>query len=224
MRRLLTIGATALVLLWSSTAIGAATPLSPAGGAVVDTSHPVFTWSVPPNEESDGIYVSRTSETTVDGEFFSENVVDSDVFFANETSWSPSRPLPAGTYWWNVWSHDRETFQSFYSAPSSFTIPARVGIASIRIRRYTNLDAIDVRVSFMANTETARVAVRLRRGSRAVWSKAETDAFVSIGDVNSVSFTWYGRGRIPEGTRLQLSVTVSAGDAQASASRSVRAP
>lgn len=224
MKRLLTIGAITLALLWPSTAIGAATPLSPAGGALVDTSHPVFTWSVPASEESDGIDVSRSPETTVDGEFFSENVVDSDVFFANETSWSPRSALPAGTYWWNVWSHDRESFASFYSTPASFTIPARVQIQSIRIRRYTFIDNLDVTVRFTANTESARVAVRLRRGSRTVWSKAETDEFVSIGEPNSAFLSWYSRGRIPEGARLQLNVTVSAGDAQASASRSVRAP
>lgn len=224
MRRLLTIAATTLALLSPSTAIAAATPLSPAGGAIVDTSHPVFSWSLPPNEESDGIYVALSPETTVDGEFFSENVADSDVFFANETSWSPTSALPAGTYWWNVRSHDRETFTSFYSAPVSFTIPARVQIQSIRIRRFTFIDNLDVTVRFTANTESARVAVRLRRGSRTVWSKAETDEFVSIGEPNSAFLSWYSRGRIPEETRLQLNVTVSAGDAQASASRSVRAP
>lgn len=224
MRRLLPIGATALALLLPPAAIGAATPVSPAGGAVVDTSHPVFTWSVPANEETDGIYVSRAPDTTVEGEFFSENVVDSDVFFANETSWSPRSALPAGTYWWNVWSHDRESFTSFYSAPVSFEIPARVRIASIRIRRYTGLDALDVTVRFVANTGQARVAVRLRRGSRTVWSKAELDEFVSIGEVSSVSLTWFGHGRIREGSRLRLSVRVEAGGAQASATRPVRAP
>lgn len=224
MRHLLSIAATAFALSLPSAAIGAATPLSPTGGAVVDTSHPVFTWSVPANEETDGIYVSRTPETTVEGEFFGENVVDSDVFFANETSWSPSSALPAGTYWWNVWSHDRESFSSFYSTPVSFEIPARVRIASIRIRRYTGLDALDVTVRFVANTEEARVAVRLRRGSRTVWSKAEVDEFVSIGEVSSANLTWFSRGRIRERVRLRLTVTVDAGDAHVSATRPVRAP
>jgi hypothetical protein len=224
MRQTATFAFIALALVTAGTASGAATPISPAPGAIIDTSHPVFSWTIPPSEESDGVYIASAPDTTVEGKLFDENVVDLDVFFGNETSWSPSSPLPAGAYWWNVWSHERETFTSFYSAPTSFTIPARVQIRSIRIKRYTGLNALDVDVRYAANTEEARIAVRLARGSRAAWSKAETDEFVSIGDIDSASFTWFGRGRVPEGAKLRLTVTVTAGDAQATATRNVRAP
>jgi hypothetical protein len=224
MRRLFPALGALVALVAPGIAGGAATPLSPAPGAVVDSSHPVFAWILPPNEESDWIDVADAPHTTVEGELFDENVVDGDVFFGNETSWSPSSPLPAGTYWWNVRTHDRETFDSYYSSPVSFTIPARVRITSIRIRRYTFIDNLDVTVRYVANTDEARVAVRVRRGSRTVWSKAEIDAFVSIGETNSSFFSWYSRGRIPQGTRLQLVVTVDAGGARATAAKTVRAP
>jgi hypothetical protein len=181
MRRLLPALCAVAALVAPGAAAGAATPLSPAPGAVVESSHPVFSWSLPPNEEPDAIYVADAPQTTVEGRFFDENVVDLDVFFANETSWSPSTPLPAGTYWWNVRTHDTDTFASFYSTPVSFTIPARVRIQSIRIRRYLFLDLLDITVRYTANTEEARVAVRLRRGSKTVWRKAELGEFVSIG-------------------------------------------
>jgi hypothetical protein len=224
MRRLLpALGAT-VALLAPGAAGGVATPISPSPGAIVDTSHPVFSWSLPPNEDSDAIYVADAPDTTIEGRLFDESIVDLDTFSGTETSWSPSSPLPAGTYWWNVRSHDRETFDSFYSAPVSFTIPARARVVSIRIKRYLSLDLLDITVRFTANTEEARVAVRLRRGARTVWSKAEIDEFISIGETNSSSFSWYSRGRIPQGTRLQLQVTVDADGAHASARTTVRAP
>jgi hypothetical protein len=224
MRRLLPALCAACALLLPSVAAGAAAPISPAPGAVVDTSHPVFSWAVPANEESDWIDIAEAPDTTVEGEFFDENIVDGDVFFANETSWSPNSPLPAGTYWWNIRSHDTDTFQTFFSMPSSFTIPAKARIQSIVIKRYAFIDNIDITVRFTANTEDARISVRLRRGSRTVWSKSEIDEFSSIGETNSAYFSWYSRGRVPQGTRLQLQVTVDAGGAHASATKIVRAP
>jgi len=106
----------------------------------------------------------------------------------------------------------------------SFTIPTRVGIESVRISRYTGLGSLSLTVRFTANTKEARVTVRLRLGSRTVWSKTETDVFVLVGETSSAYFSWYSHGRIREGTRLRLEVTVAADGAQASAARKVRAP
>lgn len=211
-------------LLAPASAIGVATPLSPAPGAVVETSHPVFTWSLPASEESDGIYVANAPGTTVEGRLFDESLVDLDVFFGGETSWSPSSPLPAGTYWWNVRSHDLDSWTSYYSAPVSFSIPPRVRIASVRVRRYGFIHNLDVTVAFAANTSSARVSVRARRGSRTVWSRAETYDYVSIGGTDTAYFSWYTRGRIRPGTPLRLTVTIDAAGARASATKTVRAP
>ena len=113
-------------------AMAVATPVSPASGATVSSAHPVFTWTVPANEESDGIYMATAPATTPEGRFHDENVVDLDAFLDNETSWSPTSPLAANTYWWLVGTPDRETFDSFFSSPISFTIPAEADIASAR--------------------------------------------------------------------------------------------
>jgi hypothetical protein len=119
---------------------------------VVQTSHPVFTWSVPANEESDYIYVATSPQTTPEGEFYSENVEDSDVFFGNETSWAPTYPLGAGSYWWIIGTHDRETYDSFFTAPRAFSIPAEVAINGVRVKRYTGLRWLDIYVTWRSNT------------------------------------------------------------------------
>lgn len=223
MRRILALAAVgALFAPASATAV--ATPLAPAPGAVVETSHPVFTWSLPASEEPDGIYLANAPGTTIEGKLFDENIVDLDIFFGGETSWSPSSPLPAGTYWWNVWSHDPDSWTSYYSAPASFTIPPRVRITSIKVRRYGFIHNLDITVAFAANTDSARVSVRARRGSRTVWSRTETDDYVSIGGTDTAYFSWYTRGRIQPGTPLRLTVTVEADGARASATKTVRAP
>ena len=36
-------------------AFGAATPVTPAPGAAIRTSHPVFSWTLPANEQSDAL-------------------------------------------------------------------------------------------------------------------------------------------------------------------------
>ena len=38
--------------------------MTPTEGAVLATSHPVFLWTLPPNEESDAVYVANSPATT----------------------------------------------------------------------------------------------------------------------------------------------------------------
>jgi hypothetical protein len=65
-------------------ALAAATPVTPAPGAVVTTSHPLFTWTLPANEQSDALYIANKPDTTPEGKFYDENVVDLGVFSNNE--------------------------------------------------------------------------------------------------------------------------------------------
>ena len=86
----------------------------------------------------------------------------------------------------------------------SFTIPTRVGIESVRISRYTGLGSLSLTVRFTANTKEARVTVRLRLGSRTVWSKTETDVF---GDLLSPTCPGHaGRGLVQHVSRKSFSV------------------
>ena len=106
----------------------------------------------------------------------------------------------------------------------SFTIPPRVRITSVKVRRYGFIHNLDVTVAFAANTDSARVSVAARRGSRTVWSRAETYDYVSIGGIDTAYFSWYTRGRIRPGTALRLTVTVEADGARALETKTVRAP
>jgi hypothetical protein len=115
----------------------AATPVSPAPGAVVSSSHPVLAWTVPPNEKSETIYVASAPQSTPEGPFYDENVVTSDFFTSasDPRQWAPTSALRAGSYWWIVGTADRDTFETRYSSPSAFRIPATVRIVSVRFER-----------------------------------------------------------------------------------------
>ena len=133
-------------------ALAVATPVTPQPGAVVTTSHPLFTWTLPANEQSDALYIADTPHTTTpEGKFYDENVVDLGIFFSNTRQWSPTSPIYAGAYWWLVWSHDANTFQSYYNAPVAFTIPAALTLLPVKTHRYLSLHWLDVTVRWNAN-------------------------------------------------------------------------
>jgi hypothetical protein len=106
-----------------ATAIASATHVSPPPGAVISTSHPLFSWTLPSNERSEALYIANKPDRTPEGKFYDENVVDLGIFSNDQRQYSPTSPLYAGHYWWLVWSTDRNTYESFYSSPTDFTIP-----------------------------------------------------------------------------------------------------
>lgn len=200
------------------------TPISPAPGAVVSTSHPLFTWTLPSNEESWAIYISKQPETTPEGRFYDENVEDLDFFSRGETTWSPTSPLYARTYWWIVASSDRETFQLYYSAPIPFTIRAQARITSLALERYLFIENLDATVRWRANTREVVVTATISTlAGRRVWRDRERE----LGDVGSAQttyFSWWKPERIRQGRRLLLTIRVRAGTAIARTSRVFRAP
>jgi len=220
-RRLAAVVAVALVA--AGAALGVATPLGPPSGAVVYSSHPIFTWSVPANEESDAIYIASKPDTTPEGKFFDENLVDLDLLTNNEQQWSPSSPLYAGAYWWLIWSHDRNTFQSYYSTPSGFTVAPSLTLLLVKTRRYLNLHWLDVTVRWTANVHTLTAKVRLLRRGKTVWSRSEGEDNL-VGSPGSTTITWYRPRRIKQGTRLKLQVTLVGGGAKKARALVVRAP
>ena len=48
-------------------AYAAATPITPPPGAVVTTSHPVVTWTVPGNEQADDVFIANKPDVTPEG-------------------------------------------------------------------------------------------------------------------------------------------------------------
>lgn len=220
--------ALALVVAFACSGIawGAATPVSPAPNAVVPSAHPIFRWTLPATEQSQAIYIANAPQTTPQGQFFSENVVDADFFTSDTREWSPTSPLYAGSYWWNVWSTDQTTFDSYYSTPSAFSVPPQARVTRIDVRRNSYQfipDDLDITVRWSSNVREVVVTARLFRGRRALWSAREREAS-SIGSVGQTFFDWTKPRRIKQGTRLRLVATIRAGSASRQTSRFVRAP
>ena len=220
-RRLAPFLAAAAVLAGGAFAAG--TPVSPLPGAVVPSSYPAFSWRLPANEQSLGLYVADRADLTPDGKFPDENVVEQAAFTTDQRQWSPSRPLYAGQYWWLVWSGDRSTSQTFYSTPTSFTIPVSLNLLPVKTVRSTFLHLLAVRVRWTANVHALTVRARVRSGKKIVWQR--TDPQVNaIGFPYSTSFAWYRPPRIKRGLRLRLDVTLCAQGVAKTRSLVVRAP
>jgi hypothetical protein len=195
--------------LIAGAALAAATPVTPSQGATGATSHPVFAWTLPSNEASDGVYIASKPDQTPEGKFFDENIVDAGFFLNNEQQWSPSSPLYAGHYWWLVWSNDRDTFQSYYSAPLDFTIPGSLTMLPVKIHPYRSLHWLDVGVRWRANVHGLTVKVRLLRKGRIIWSRTSNENNL-IGSPGSRTFTWQRPRRMKPGTPLTLRAGITA--------------
>jgi hypothetical protein len=181
---------------------------------------------VPPNEASETIYVAKAPQTTPEGLFFDENVVDFDFLTRDEREWSPSSALYAGSYWWIVGTRKRNSFESRYSAPSAFRIPASVRIVSVWIRRYSYVyfpDTLDINVTWSANTPQLTVAAAVSRAGRRLWSARESETAL-IGSTGTSLFDWTKPRRIRQGSRLRVTVMLRAGTATETVVRTVRAP
>ena len=204
-----------------------AQPTAPSGGARTN-SHPTFIWSLPANEEADLLRIASSPATTPSGEFHQENVVESGFLGASsQTTWSPSSPLFAGQYWWNVSSHDREEFNSSYSAPSPFTVAAQTRLRQLRIRRnsyFYSPDELSITAGWATNVRNVVVEAKLYRGRRQVGRVRDaTETLLSL-DGDSSTLTWKRPSRVKTGTRLRVVVSVRGGGAVASVQRFVRAP
>jgi hypothetical protein len=204
-------------------ALAAATPVSPPPGTVVTTSHPIFTWTLPANEQSDALYIADKPDTTPEGKFYDENVVDLGIFTNNERQWSPTSPLYAGAYWWLVWSNNRNTFDSYYSTPAPFTIRPLATLLPLRTHRDLSLHWLDVNVRWRANVRTLTVKARLLRHGKVVWKRTENADNV-VGSTGSTTFTWQRPRRLKQGTRLTLRVSLVAKGVTRNRALVVRAP
>jgi hypothetical protein len=194
-----------LSAVFAVVARGAATPVTPAPGAKVTSGRPLFAWGLPSNETSAGIFVSRRPETTPEGQFHTDNVVTSEVFTTNRHVWSPTTPLYAGDYWWNVWSHDRDSDASHYSAPSPFTIPVVSTLWFPSFRRYRSRRALTFGVRWTANVQRPLVTARITRRGRTVWKRRSRE----YGTAGTTDFTWVNR-RVRKGARVTVRLGVTA--------------
>lgn len=183
----------------------------------------MFRFTLPSNEQADTIYIAEAPDTTPAGEFFTENVVDLGVLSGDVREWAPESPLYAGAYWWNVESHDRDSFESYYSAPSAFTVAASARVLGIATERLPFIHVLYLKVRWQTNAKTGRVGVSIYRGDRRVWSASRPEQTFQ-GEPGESLFRWARPRRIKGGARLRIVATLRAGDATARRSRAVRTP
>lgn len=207
----------------AGTALGAATLVSPLPGARVSTSHPEFSWTLPANEESKGVFISTSPDVTPAGAFLDEDVAAAGNFVNDERHWSPSSPLSAGHYWWLVWSSDRPTPHDRFSAPTDFTIPVSLAVLPVKTVRSTYLHLLALKVSWRANVPTVVLRLQLLRRHKVIWRQTETDPNV-LGSVGSKTVGWYRPRRMKRGARLTLQVSLRARGVRKTRQLVVRAP
>jgi hypothetical protein len=176
---------------------------------------------VPSNEHSQAIYLASKPDTTPDGSFYTENVVDIGAFYPfDPREWSPTSGLYAGHYWWLVESYDPNTYQTYRSIPTDFTVAATNSVVGLRTRSYHYLRLLSIEARWRSNVRepVAQASLSTLAGRR-VWS-ARSREYNSLGSTGSSSFDWYVPRRVRAGTRLRLMVKVGG----ASLRRVVRAP
>lgn len=210
---------------FAAATLAAATPVTPPPGATVTKAHPDFTWTLPPNEQSEAIVIASKPDVTPEGKFYDENFVNGGNVGAEVREWSPppSRPLYAGHYWWNVLSTDRDTLARHYSAPAEFTIPIALRLYGVKAKRFS-FPRRRLWVSGIASANVKRplVRVRLLHGRRIVW-KAAHKVYGNI-IPGAFDFYWYPRRPVKQGTRLRLIASISSSGITRTRSILVRAP
>jgi hypothetical protein len=188
----------------AATALAAATPVTPPPGALIDPpSRPVFSWTLPANEQSDALSIAGKPDTTPAGTFVEANVVRAHSFTNGETTWSPSAPLYAGHYWWLVSSDDRTTSQRSHSTPRDFRIGLSFEFDRSQVRRSLSEHWLRLTPHWRGNMHAVKVKVSLLVRGRIIWTRSGLRRS-HIGLRGSVSFTWHRPRSIQQGTVLHV--------------------
>ena len=211
--------------VFALTAWGAATPTSPAPGAVLRSAHPVFKWTLPPGESSESIYIASKPDTTPEGKFYEENVVESDFFFSTDIR-ANGRHVASlcGASLVDRWVEERRAFDTFFSRPSEFTIPPTAKIVSLAVRRYAFLRNLDFTVRWRTNARRPIVTASISTLSGIRRWSARSVEYGSSGEVGSSLFSWYASRRVRKGSLVRFRATVRAQGASATVTRKLRAP
>src|SRR5262245_14728206 len=188
----------------AATAFAAATPVTPPPGAFVDPpSRPVFSWTLPANEQSDALSIAGKPDTTRAGTFVAANVVRAHSFTNGEMTWSPSAPLYAGRYWWLVSSHDRTTSKRYNSAPQEFSIGLSFEFDRSTVRRSLSEHWLRLTPHWKGNMHAVKVKVSLLRHGRIIWTRSGLRRN-HLGSYGSMSFTWHRPRSIVQGSVLNV--------------------
>lgn len=213
----------AAALVFCSLASSAANPVSPEPGAIT-SSQPVFTWTLPPDEESEAVYIANRPDTGPEGAFLDDNVVMTGlVEDVDSTTWSPSEPLFAGRHWWIVETFDAD-FASVYSAGREFTVATEVRLVSAKLARFALGREVRADLEWVTNAPEVVAELRfLRRGRIVGLVRRRSETRISQ-DADRTSLTWRTPRKIRRGVRLDVVVRVVGAGASATKRSSVRAP
>jgi hypothetical protein len=210
-------------LACASLAAASASPVTPARGAKVPTSTPTFTWTVPEGETTTDVYVSSSRRTAPNGAPLTARVVDSQTFSNGELTWTPTRPLFAGAYWWSVKTRTADA-KTLYSPPRAFSVRATGRITSLRLTRYTSRHHLFISAKWRSNSKTSALVLRVKRGGRVVWTQRLPKTSLAVDTEEFGLTTWIRPASIAQGTRMTLAATLQAGGFSRTLNRPFRAP
>jgi hypothetical protein len=211
------------LLCWTSVAASAPSPVLPEAGATT-SSHPVFSWTLGPDEESDMVYIANEPETTPEGRFHTENLVMiGAVTESRSTAWSPAEALFAGRHWWNVESRDAD-FSPVYSATREFTVATELRLLSARLSRYPVNRQVTTDLRWVTNSQYVTIEVRFVWRGRVIGIVRRREETLVSREPDRTALTWQAPQRVPPGARLRATVRITGTGKSTIAQRLLRAP
>jgi len=225
------LGATALIAAAAATlatgAGAAPAPRVPAAGSSTTSTHPTFEWSVQPPEISASITIASSPQLASSGEFVTADLVDEDDLQPDQTSWTPTRPLTAGTYWWHVGSRDTTPGAAggdLFAPVAKLTISTSVAVHSLKLQ-WSDRQFLAT-VSIKANVPRVHVVVQLFSGTHVLGSHRSTTHNFLIDPPTTDQSQFTIPAKIKRGAKLRLvtTLTVKGATARATLVKSLRAP
>jgi hypothetical protein len=202
---LLTTAGLAAAAALAATVGAAGTPVSPSAGTTVATSHPVFRWRLPSTEVPESISISSSPALGTTGDFAS--FVQADILQADAKSWTPSKALSAGKYWWHVASHDTKLATGHLFSPATpFTIRTQLSLQSIDIKTLGSQMLVTVKLK--ANVRNVNVSETVFKGTKKIATRT-TEAGSFLIDTTTSSIWVSGLPGVKHGTTLRLVVTLT---------------
>jgi hypothetical protein len=219
--------ATATAVLFAAGVSAAPRPISPTSGSSTTSTHPTFHWTVESPEVSDSISIAESPQLVATGEFVTANIVDVDDLAPDATSWSPTRPLPAGTYWWHVGSVDTTSGaspQSLFTPTMQLTIRVLLAVQSVKLK-WVGRQFLAT-LSLKANASNVNVLVQLYSGTRLLGSHKATITSFPIDWGTEDQSVWSVPSTVKRRSPLRLvsTLTVPGDAAKTTATKTFRAP
>ena len=209
------------VALVPALATAAVNPVAPAPGERVTTAKPTFVWTVLEHETAQLLSISTSPKVKGNGTFASP--VLAGRLAEADTSYRPTRPLAAGTYWWSVETFAQNPFRALWSAPMPFTVAGKARVKRPSLRMFKTIDTAIITVTWNGNIKPATVITTVRKGKRKLWSKKTREPGARIDRENRVFVRWKNT-KVAEDARVTLQVRVRGAGQMFTKTVTVRAP